>query len=64
MIGFSYVDIIIFAGNHVANGGPVKCGNLEEILKTKKSNIVRGTIDKERPLKFGDFQIPLPFASF
>ena len=36
MIGFSYVDIIIFAGIHVADGGPVKCGNLEEIREDKK----------------------------
>ena len=33
---FSYVDIIIFAGIHVAHGGPVKCRNLGEIREDKK----------------------------
>ena len=36
MIGFSYADIIIVAGIHVADGVPVKCGNLEEIKEDKK----------------------------
>ena len=35
-IGFSDLHIIIFAGIHVADAGPVKCGNLEEIRKDKK----------------------------
>ena len=36
LVFLSYVDIIIFAGIHVADGGPVKCGNLEEIREDKK----------------------------
>ena len=35
-IGFSYVDIIIFAGIYVADPGPAKCRNLEDIREDKK----------------------------
>ena len=34
-IGFSYVQIIIFAGIHVSEGGPVKFGNMEVIKEHK-----------------------------
>ena len=35
-IGFSYADIIIFAGIHLASGGPVKCRNLQASKEDKK----------------------------
>ena len=35
-IGFSYIQIIIFAVIYVECEGPIKCGNLKEVKERKK----------------------------